>query len=272
MTTAQPTIRNSLYVNILPPPATRISDTPIIYCRNETNIGCGLSRKKGLNLANGDYIVFADDDDLYTDFEFFAKAETFLNQHPDVSFYGANVNFMHTASNSISKRKMEFVGYFDGHLFLSQLMQKNGKPQSTFTSVFRKESLIKAGLSNIAMVNDAAIYMRAALRGNVYLSDDVIGLYRIHQNNISCNLSSKFIIDNIEEAKAIYEQSKMMSIPLDMDWLKREFIIKSDYYFSNNKYNIADLIALYRWGKRSRLSNIKYFIKYLMPLLGINLR
>lgn len=55
------------------------------------------------------------------------------------------------------------------------------------------------------MVNDAPIYMRALMAGDIYIMKDVIGVYREHSQNISKSLPTDFLIANIEEKRKIYK-------------------------------------------------------------------
>ena len=62
-----------------------IPDERIRYFRNEKNSGQEVSRMNGLKQAHGKYITFLDDDDYYTDYEFFSKAVKIFEEHDSES-------------------------------------------------------------------------------------------------------------------------------------------------------------------------------------------
>ena len=51
-----------------------IPDERIRFFANKTNSGSEVSRNLGFSHANGKYITFLDDDDYYTDYDFFTRA------------------------------------------------------------------------------------------------------------------------------------------------------------------------------------------------------
>ena len=51
-----------------------INDERLLYMKNERNAGSEISRMNALRHARGKYITFLDDDDYYTDYEFFSQA------------------------------------------------------------------------------------------------------------------------------------------------------------------------------------------------------
>ena len=58
-------------------------DKRLKYYRNHENLGAGLSRQKGYNLSDGDYIIFCDDDYYFIDNGYFF----ILTMKPKTSMY-----------------------------------------------------------------------------------------------------------------------------------------------------------------------------------------
>lgn len=235
----------------------------IKYLRNSSNKGCGYSRRKAYNESRGEYIVFADDDDYYTDFSFFRKAQDQLDKNPNLAFCSGNVDRLFMKNMSFVGSKNPYSGFYPGRDYLADAFQNNGKPISTFPTLFRKSILEKADFKNMEMMNDVSIYMRAVLYGDVFLLDDTIGIYRIHDTNISDNLSSGFIIKNLEEKRWVYNKAQELGLNLPQNWLFDNYMLTSRYFFYSNKYNLLDLIALYKWGNKYSLSTYSYLFKYL---------
>ena len=78
----------------------------IHYIENDKNKGPGYSRKMGLKKAQGEYIVFLDDDDYYTDNSFFHTAVDILEKNSDYVFVSANADELYVETGE--KKKILF--------------------------------------------------------------------------------------------------------------------------------------------------------------------
>lgn len=63
-------------------------DNRIVALRNETNGGAACSRNRDLDVARGEFIAFADADDLLAP-ERFARQIAFFGQHPEIDLCGS---------------------------------------------------------------------------------------------------------------------------------------------------------------------------------------
>ncbi len=202
------------------------------YC-NEENEGPGSSRKKGYLLARGDYIVFLDDDDYYTDETFFSTAIELI-QRKNYVFVSGNVRTLEVKTGRISASRMNVSGEIDALEYLKGFTVKYNKPTSTFSTVFSKCVLDSVGFQNMSMMNDVAIYLRSFCPGKVYVLDEFIGIYRIHEANISKTVSAEFIIENLKEKKPVYEKIKNNQFFLEYEkwWLDQVNNTVSYYVYS----------------------------------------
>lgn len=239
----------------------------IRYLVNQHNEGCGQSRRKGLAVSRGEYIVFADDDDYYTDYNFYRNGIKILQASRNIACVAGNSKIYYHDKNYFVNSAQSISGLIVGSEFLNGFMTRFQKPKSTFSAIFKKTTLIQSGLLASPMVNDASIYMRALLYGDIYILDNTIGVYRVHNHNISNNLTSRFIIDNLDEKLRIYQRAKRLSIYLDTYWLSRQFDLTASYYFNNNKYTLTDILKIVKWGMCNNALCLKHLIRILPSLI-----
>ena len=179
----------------------------IKYIKNEENRGPSYSRRIGYEKAEGEYIIFADDDDYYIDNNFFEKVVILYRKEKfkNVALISGNVKRLEEEKKKFIDADLGIDGYINGIEYLRQLQLKYQKPYSTFTTIFKKDALIRANFENVNMINDSIIYMRALMAGDIYIMKDVIGVYREHGQNISKALPLEFLIENIDEKRKIYK-------------------------------------------------------------------
>ena len=247
-----------------------VNDFPDVqyYC-NDKNKGPGYSRKFAFLACKGNYVVFLDDDDYYTDSTFFSKAMDHMQEN-DYAFVGANAHILEE-NGTISISNLNLRGSLESIEYLSGFPFKNKKPHSTFTTVFSKEHLLKVGLADMEMVNDMAIYMRSLINGKIYLMDDDIGVYRMHNNNISKKIDGDFLIKNLEEKLAIYSiiKNDLRNIDHQLWWLEQIKITVS-YYVYGSHPTMSEFKVIKRWCEQNSLSNpyveklLKQYSSYLI--------
>lgn len=75
------------------------SNDNITYLRNINNIGPSESRRRGYLQANGDIIIFSDDDDYYIDKMYFNKLCGIFNSDPNIAICCANTEIYNEKSD-----------------------------------------------------------------------------------------------------------------------------------------------------------------------------
>lgn len=205
----------------------------ITYIKSVPNVGPGLNRRRGFNSSNGDYVVFLDDDDFYVDDLFFKKAVDILEKYMGVAFVSGNSNKYEMPDGLSTPITMPIEGYVDGKYYLNNFMVKLPKPSSTFPTVFRKSSLLKAGVDTMVEVNDASIYLRALTQGDVFFIKDIVGNYRFHKCNITKSLDPCLIIRNMAEKNYILQVAKDKLYDSQL-WYLGQMMITYGYYLECN--------------------------------------
>ena len=223
-------------------------NTIIKYYRNDVNMGAGESRRKGLSNANGEYLIFMDDDDYYTNDSFFKSAIKILVSNDKISFVSSSSMIEYISENRREESIMNIEGEIDNAEYLSAFQQKYMKSNSTFTTIFRKISLQKANINEVEMLNDSTIYLRALLTGNAYILKTISGVYRIHSNNISTKLDVDFIIQNLNEKYKVYEEIKKKNILKNAEeWLKSQILLTISFWVRLNKTEVEEINKLIEW-------------------------
>ena len=154
-----------------------IPDERVRCIRNDKNSGQEASRMYGLRLARGKYITFLDDDDYYTDYEFFEKAVKIHEEHEGLTMVYANADIVNTLTHETRRWDIGTPGRANG--VDDFILGKYRKAPSTFPAVCRADILRLAGFED-KIVFDGLLYIEASLYGDLWVMPDIIGVYRIH--------------------------------------------------------------------------------------------
>lgn len=224
----------------------------VIFMESETNSGPGNNRRKALAAhGDGEFILFLDDDDYLIDRSYFTKAVNMHRLHPELSFVAANVFLEYSQSQKLSISSLELRPVTDKHDYFMNFEQKGyPKPASTLTALFKREALMSMDILNMHMVNDASIYLRALLIGDAGFIDTLAGVYRIHGNNITFNLSQSFLIENLEEKRNIRNMAVERygySKPEMNEWFNHNVYDTISYYLMNSAKSHTDFKFMYSW-------------------------
>lgn len=228
------------------------NESRVIYMRNAVNSGPGNNRRKALAAhGDGEYIMFLDDDDYLIDRSYFSQAVNFHKQHPEISFVASNVFLEYSQSKQLNISSLQLSRIVPKQDYFRNFEQKGyPKPASTLTTVFKRDALMAMDILNMNMVNDASIYLRALLIGDAGFIDTIAGVYRIHGNNITFNLSQSFLIENLEEKRVIrnmaierygYSKQEMN------EWFNHNVYDTISYYLMNSAKSHTDFKFMYAW-------------------------
>lgn len=228
----------------------------VIYMRNESNKGPGANRLAAFTAyGDGELILFLDDDDYLIDPGYFSKAAAFHRSRPGLSFVAANVFLEFSAAGRLQLQEIGLAEVTDRRsYFLNFERPGYAKPASTLTTVFRRQALLDMNIFQMNMVNDASIYLRSLLVGDAGFIDSVAGVYRIHGNNITFNLSRDFLIRNLEEKRTIrnlaverysYRNAEMNG------WFNNTAYDTIVYYLYNSAKTKDDYVYMYEWIRKN---------------------
>lgn len=228
------------------------ADPRVIYMRKETNSGPGNNRRQAFAAhGNGDYILFLDDDDYLIDTNYFTRAVEFHLQHPEVSFVAANVFLEYSKAKELKLFRLNLDPMIKRRDYFMNFEKKGyPKPASTLTTLFKREALMAMDILHMNMVNDASIYLRSLLVGDAGFIDSIAGVYRIHGDNITFNLSQGFLIENLEEKLLIKKmaiQNYGYSEQEMTEWFNHNAYDTISYYLLNSAKDATDFKFMYHW-------------------------
>ena len=204
----------------------------IRYSKNDRNLYAEKSRKKGFNSSSGEYLIFCDDDDYYFNSSFVGDAIDIFNEHEDLAFvsFGADMQLQPDCINRPYDLKV--CGYIRGFEYLRSFQIGLKKPLSTFTTVFRRQSLIGESV----FFNDSSLYLYALTNGDAFILNTAIGYYTIHSSNITSNIKMDFIFDVLDSKYYIYKTIKKNVEWNSYLWWKKQLYLTSKFYLrSGNK-------------------------------------
>lgn len=240
----------------------------IKYLENKASLFAHGSRRLGYKYISGDYVIFMDDDDFYIDEFFFEKVCKIFEVNAGVSaVIGSTIQF-------ISGEYGETVdlganGLIDGAIYLNDFGGEFKKPLSTLTAVFRRTALDDLSISSFRMVNDTCIFLMGILQGDVFLINEPVAAYRMHEGNISNNrFKISFIKDCYEGKRELYQIAKSMNVLQEPEkWFGRQICQSAFYFIASSGKNFKVCLFTGLWilfrSLGSQASIIRQIIKKL---------
>lgn len=200
------------------------------YIKNNENKGLGVNHKIGFSESSGEYVCFMDDDDYYTDNDFYCCAIKYLEREPEIAMVCASSNNIYEPSLRIEPAILNNPEIMTTYEYLQGFGRRYRKPQSTFTTIFRRTSLIKAGFEKMLKPTDTCLYLRAlTVYGKVFSINSAVGNYRIHEFQMTKAQNCDFIIEVLKEKKIIFDIVKD-KLACANNWWYSQFRITFDYY------------------------------------------
>lgn len=248
-----------------------IIDNRIRYYRNDRNIGGYANKKIGLSKSNSKYIVFLDDDDYYTNFNFFSNAVDALEKNEIVSIYSGSNNICDLVTNMNSEFILKYEGELNNVDFINGYCEKYLKPYSTFTSIFRKKSLLDSGIMELDGIDDSVIFLHALCEGNAILTKEICGTYTIHSSSMSVLLNHEFVQINLEGIDRI-NKIFISTNKVDSKWILRQVKRFGDFCISSKGTKFTDFIFLTKYiynlfGWRSIKISVVLLVEFLYARL-----
>lgn len=170
----------------------------------KVNSGIAHSRNIGVNMANGKYVSFIDDDDLWMK-DKLQKQFDFLNQNDfSVDWVFSNYSVINSSYKRIGSRKRK-GGFYDWHSII-----RDGNPVGMLTVVVKRQIIKENKFRNLNH-EDYDLWIRLSKKGIAgYLMEDELAEYMRHKSKSSNKLRAiswtyrVFRINGISSIHAFY--------------------------------------------------------------------
>lgn len=240
-----------------------LSDSRVIYIKNNNNQGGAFSRNIGVNSSNGNYITFLDDDDYYEITKIEKQSHFYeekSKQHPKLGFVYCQMSVF---VNKKLTRKTE--NFFDGHK-IPYLKNLEGCIAGTPTIFMKKELFNEVGgFKNLKSGQDWNLVQEILSLGyEVYsMRDSLINVYEHDLQRISnsagkldslkneiYNLKKQYLnvdfISNNESNKILFSHYyQLASAAKFVNKIQSiKFMLKANYYFFSIKHNFKFFISI----------------------------
>lgn len=183
-----------------------LKDSRVHLIQNERKLGLAESLNKGIRLAQGEYIARMDADDL-AHAERFAKQVKLLDENSNVIVCGTYQHHFGSETNWIHKPAVDAAQCRANLLFFCDLCHS--------TLMLRKNAIEEHQLwyDNQFLAEDYELWTRVAQVGDIVNIPEVLGEYRIGENNITNEKKERL---NIESGK-ITLRSLRENMGLELD-------------------------------------------------------
>lgn len=114
----------------------KLNNSKIVYIQNEQNLGSTATRNKGIFLANGKYITFLDDDDIYVPFKIEKQVVQMEQEDADVSV--CNLILKNEKGKIVDKRQRKYLSRKEPLLVAHLKYHITGTDTMMFKSEFLK--------------------------------------------------------------------------------------------------------------------------------------
>lgn len=239
-------------------------DSRICIYRNDKNKGPGVNRKNAMKKAQGEYVIFLDDDDAFIDKTYFENALLLFEKYADLSMVSASHIVYDVLNDSRNEKKFSYKERVDHkEFFLHFGLFDYVKPIISVT-IIKREALMKAHYEDMEILNDTTIFLRALLYGPMGFINRPSAEYLVHGENISFHCDTDFIIQNLEEKYKVYRLAPSYFDFTEeqlSQWLLEQADITIIYFIKGSHPNFFQFRKILKWVKK-RLNNKEKYLEY----------
>lgn len=249
-----------------------LNTSKIRYFKEKQNYGGGISKKTGYLNAQGDIIIFSDDDDYYIDSRYFEKiVEKFKDKKYNLLI--SNTITLYENEGMFELNKLNFKHELTNKDYFNGFHYKYTKPTSMFPLAMRKSALDSIKYENLKFFGDTSLYLYGLLSdGYVGVLNEYSGIYRVQSKSVTAKSRAEFIVTNFESKKDIFDIAlKKDYFTIDPDkWLYSQLMINVVWHFNSKVNPLSEDNKLLKWCGQNLKG--KYRIRIILKICLYNLK
>lgn len=162
------------------------ADKRVRVLRSDTFLPMFANFNRGIAVANGEYVTFFHDDNVYAP-GFLEAMVSGLETHPSAGLAGSNYEFIDERGRVIERRRwIRSTGLVDGRSYIQSLIRRGRSIITMNDLVFRRPVLQGAFDDSLSIhFGDFVLLMRIAESWNLFLSADSLMKVRRHLGQAS---------------------------------------------------------------------------------------
>jgi glycosyltransferase involved in cell wall biosynthesis len=230
-------------------------DKRIRYFKNSEHIGLFENFNQCIKHSSGEYLNILGHDDVMLSRNIEVKVEIF-EQYPNVGLVASSIEAIDEKNNTVNLNwaKYNNSSLVFGRDWIINKVSANNPICCPF--VFLRRSIIeKSGLFNskYKFVGDFDMWLRVALYSDVYFIQEVLGLFRWHQNNESHKYNELYYLAEVSQIWDEFIEQLNFSLE-DLEKIEDrifkglfEFFIVNNIYHDNLDYVLEMNQILITW-------------------------
>lgn len=199
-----------------------LSDSRIIYEKNNVNRGAAYSRNKAIKKACGEWIAFLDSDDLWDSNKLEVQIEYMKKNHysftgtasRNISENGKDLNIINTSPKHVSEKKMILYCW-----------------PSCLTVMYHVPEVGEIQINNLKKNNDYAMWLKVIKKTDFYYLDKILASYRVRNDSISHDklyklIYSHYLLWRVGENKNVFFSVLLTCINMMFGFYKKMKYVK----------------------------------------------
>lgn len=210
---------------------------PILYLKNETNLGSAKNRNKGIRAATGEYVTFLDDDDVYKPYKVQQQVKHMIKKQSDFSI--TDLELYNEKGELVEKRTRKYLYHVELHdkervLAMHLIHHLTG----TDTLMFRRTYLLDIGcFPPIDMGDEFYLMKEAIVHGGVFSYLPVCDVKAlVHSKTMGMSSSTK----KVQGENTLYQYKKQFFKQLKCNEVRyirmRHHLVLAYAYLRDRKY------------------------------------
>lgn len=225
-------------------------DTRIRVYKNSENQGLVKNKYLGYIKACGDYFVFLDSDDYYTNDHFFEDALSILSNDKTITMLLAKGNYI--SKKGCNENNLRFKEKLDAKEYIKYYQTKYDRTHQGAFII--KKDIFEQNRNNFfneSMLDDVVMLLLGIEKDSyVYSLDENVINCEMQSNSVSKNINKELIFCHIKGTKMFFDYYKNI-FNLSDGWLN---------------FQLKILLSFYAWSYGLKINNLKYIYSLLSNL------